>query len=714
MRKTVALTVFMLVVLALFSSPSFANPSPAAPPSGPELSALASPFHIYLPMVGKANPVSVPPTGSTPASSGQYLWSANMETGNMSQWYYPSTGPSGDYGGGEYNSGIASSSASRDVAHTGSWSAKMTITTPSSTDSGVRLFRWREAHNYNDLYFSAWYYFPQRYNVPNWWNVFQWKSKVSNTQVDPFFVLNVGNRGDGSMYFYLYNWQTRQSYDQSLKSLPVGRWFNVEAFYRCAADNSGRVTFWQDGVQLFDVQNAQTRYSNGDCQWSLSNYSDSLNPSPATIYVDDAVISTSRINSNVTGQPTATKVPPTATPVPPGVTPGPVSGTNYYMDSVSGSDSNAGTSPTSPWKTLAKVNGRTFQPGDAINFKRGSFWSGGLNITSSGVQGKPITYRDYGTGTAPIFENNSGQYSQAIRVTGSWVVVQGLLARNAGEAGVRLESGANHNIVQQVEVTNTGIGIQIYGQYNLVTRNYAHDLHMVVNDPGGDNDYGAEGFWIQGPNNEVSYNRCVNCRASSYDYGADGGVVEFFGNADNAYVHHNYGTGSNGFIEVGGGSAQNVRVAYNVSANNYDAFSCVHVGGNFNSTVNNFRIENNTIVKTMSQGWVLLDCMSSGVTASQFLFRNNIVYSTLKVANYGSFTHSNNVYQMLNGASVGYSLGSGEKQANPLLVNVGGGDYHLQAGSPAINAGMNLGYTLDYAGKTVPQGGVPDIGAFEY
>jgi len=39
-------------------------------------------------------------------------------------------------------------------------------------------------------------------------------------------------------------------------------------------------------------------------------------------------------------------------------------GTNYYVDSVSGSDSNSGTSPTSPWKTLTRVQQQRFQPGD--------------------------------------------------------------------------------------------------------------------------------------------------------------------------------------------------------------------------------------------------------------------------------------------------------------------------------------------------------------
>jgi len=37
-------------------------------------------------------------------------------------------------------------------------------------------------------------------------------------------------------------------------------------------------------------------------------------------------------------------------------------------------------------------------------------------------------------------------------------------------------------------------------------------------------------------------------------------------------------------------------------------------------------------------------------------------------------------------------------------VNVGAGDFHLQAGGPAIDAGLNLGYTEDFEDNTVPVG----------
>ncbi|HEX6435819.1 MAG TPA: hypothetical protein VF182_01730 [Candidatus Binatia bacterium] len=91
-------------------------------------------------------------------------------------------------------------------------------------------------------------------------------------------------------------------------NVPLGRWFQVEAYYKCAADNTGRVIFWQDAQLLFDVANLSTRYGNGDCQWSLNSYSDSITPSPASFYIDDASISSTRLNLIGLAAPTDLKV----------------------------------------------------------------------------------------------------------------------------------------------------------------------------------------------------------------------------------------------------------------------------------------------------------------------------------------------------------------------------------------------------------------------
>jgi len=53
----------------------------------------------------------------------------------------------------------------------------------------------------------------------------------------------------------------------------------------------------------------------------------------------------------------------------------PLRATTYYV-AAAGNDSNVGTDTGHPWKTVAKVNGATFLPGDLILFNRGDAWYG--------------------------------------------------------------------------------------------------------------------------------------------------------------------------------------------------------------------------------------------------------------------------------------------------------------------------------------------------
>jgi len=75
-------------------------------------------------------------------------------------------------------------------------------------------------------------------------------------------------------------------------------------------------------------------------------------------------------------------------------------GTTYYVAN-DGDDENNGTSPSTPWQTIAKVNSQSFLPGDGVLFKRGDTWREMLYISSSGTQNTPITFAAYGTGKAP-------------------------------------------------------------------------------------------------------------------------------------------------------------------------------------------------------------------------------------------------------------------------------------------------------------------------
>jgi hypothetical protein len=391
----------------------------------------------------------------------------------------------------------------------------------------------------------------------------------------------------------------------------------------------------------------------------------------------------------------------------------------YFVDSIGGSDTNSGASDTKPWRTLARVNATAFAPGNVVHFKRGSSWTGLLDIENSGVEGRPITFKAYGTGARPIFRNPgaANNLTRAVIIDASWIIVEGLLVRDTFDAGMKILPGANHNIVRDTEITNTGLGIQINGQYNLFTGNHVHDLHMVVNTPGGSDDYGAAGVaLINGSFNEISSNRIVNCIAPSYDFVSDGGAVEWYGNSNNNYVHHNWASGNDGFMEVGGGSARDNIVAYNVAYNN-SRFSLLHLTGTFQSIVENFRIENNTIVENGSNSlnWAILD-FDGNPAQNTLIARNNILYMNRHgiAANSSSFTHDHNIYYLTGGAQLGLSLGPAEMIADPMFLNLAVQDFHLRSSSPSINSGVNLGYIRDFDQHPVPVSSIPDIGAFEF
>lgn len=74
---------------------------------------------------------------------------------------------------------------------------------------------------------------------------------------------------------------------------------------------------------------------------------------------------------------------------------------NYYL-SATGSDSNTGTSSSSPWQTITKLNTRTYSPGDTVFFKAGDIFRGNVVINQSGNSNARIVLTSYGTGNKPV------------------------------------------------------------------------------------------------------------------------------------------------------------------------------------------------------------------------------------------------------------------------------------------------------------------------
>jgi hypothetical protein len=232
-----------------------------------------------------------------------------MEEDTLGDWYYPSTGPTGYFGGGEFNSGNGDAVATGEQAHSGSQAAKLTITAP--PESGTRLFRWQEPRQNREAYYSAWFLIPQSYQVPSWWSIFQFKSvNASDSRTDPFWYIVLLDNGAGGLKPVMDWWDSilgegphqgesgfRRYQPLAPVSVPLRRWFKLECFLRQSNSFDGRVTCWLDGTRIFDFPNVRTGYQrctyNAWCvdnHWSVNNYSDRVLPGTATLFVDDATI----------------------------------------------------------------------------------------------------------------------------------------------------------------------------------------------------------------------------------------------------------------------------------------------------------------------------------------------------------------------------------------------------------------------------------------
>lgn len=79
----------------------------------------------------------------------------------------------------------------------------------------------------------------------------------------------------------------------------------------------------------------------------------------------------------------------------------------YYVDNVNGSDTNSGTTPLAPFKTIAHINSLTLAPGQTVAFKSGDIFYEQLTIAQSGNAARPITFTSYGSGAYPVISANS-------------------------------------------------------------------------------------------------------------------------------------------------------------------------------------------------------------------------------------------------------------------------------------------------------------------
>lgn len=391
----------------------------------------------------------------------------------------------------------------------------------------------------------------------------------------------------------------------------------------------------------------------------------------------------------------------------------------YYVDSVTGSDSNDGLTELTPWQSLNKVTNTALQPGDTVLFKRGSEWTGELWMTSSGTEALPVTYSAYGEGALPVLHGPTGQWLDVVTLNADWVIVENLYIRDVNEHGIEVWANSDNNVMRNLELSHVGAGVGIRGgTNNTITESYFHDATMIVNDKRRGNDFGAHGVIIYGGSGvKINNNTFRNMIAPSIDYDWDGSVVEIFGNVSNLEVMYNKSYNSDTFFEIGGaGSVQtNMRFAYNEIIETRIAF-WIHMR---RSTVNNIFVENNTFTKTSNELVYSAMGFTGNPSADTAIVRNNIFKLTYyqHISNVDGYIHTNNLYdlgyiQLIDRSALTFH--PTEIVASAQFADEVNGDYTLSATSPAVDTGVEAGYTMDLAGTPVPQGIAPDMGSWEY
>ena len=335
-----------------------------------------------------------------------------------------------------------------------------------------------------------------------------------------------------------------------------------------------------------------------------------------------------------------------------------------------GSDSNPGTS-AQPFRTITRAYslagpGTTIivMPGVYTDYSSG--W--GLHFGKSGTASSPITLRSQVRGGAVIDGQNASDRNVGISLDGSYNIIDGFEIRGGPKGG-----------------------ITVWGNYNEILDN---NIHHNGN-PASTSPLGQDGVYSSETTRNTVY------RAN--------------------FIHDNGRTGSNldHALYLCG---DNELVINNVLIRN--AAYGLHIAGY--TTVSNMKVYNNVMAHNGKSG-IILWMPVSGVD-----IKNNIIYQNGKYGIDSYDAHGSGVvidrnlvfgnslgnYALaLDGSDFTYTLGTTVSTA-PLFVNstAAGFDSHLSAGSPAINAGLNLSsfFTTDLDGVTRPASGAWDLGAYRY
>src|SRR5437773_863256 len=355
---------------------------------------------------------------------------------------------------------------------------------------------------------------------------------------------------------------------------------------------------------------------------------------------------------------------------PPPATCGPTgTGQCYYVDGASGNDGNPGDS-TRPCRTVQQAAG-VVNPGDVVIVRNGVYTGDGnavLSIGRGGSAGNLVVFKSQNKWGA-VLDGQNNYSAKVIEIGTNYVRVEGFEVKGSNHYGVDPSTSTHdieivgnniHDVGRYCESSGIGLSaIDAYSDNLLIDGNWVHDIGR----------FGA------GEN---------GCQPGN-DY----------------WMNHDHG--------VYNGQGTNVIIRNNVFYNITRGWRLQHYG----SSVDQLYIVNNTFAfpNPNRDGQIIL-----AATPTNLYIQNNIFYQPGQNVGISGTTSGAHIDHNLSTGTVGGGgIGSNIENTDPQFVNPSALDFRLQAGSPAIDAGVTLSYvSSDLLGVSRPQGAADGIGAFEF
>jgi len=332
-----------------------------------------------------------------------------------------------------------------------------------------------------------------------------------------------------------------------------------------------------------------------------------------------------------------------------------------------------------------------------------------------------------------------------------YVTVDGLTLSGANENGISLRGGSDYCILSNNTIKNIGVhawgaGIHIYGgTYNTISTNDVSAAWTGITVEGfysplsnnntirGNTVHDTNSTGIQlnhGDliNNIIEQNIVYNSPKTEDDRS---GITTYDIGAGNIIRYNKVYNGGGGAVRGSGitidGNSGATQVYYNlVYGNTWGGINLTNAG---HSVYNNILYHNNE--STADVGEISIFTASSA--GSSMTIKNNILVASaskhvIKVNSGNTTGHTIGYNDFYGGSATPFNWGGTDYNfedwktnssqdahslnADPLFVSTVTPDFHLQSTSPAINAGVNVGLTSDYAGSEIWE--MVDIGAYEY